>query len=467
MNSNSEMERTTDLKDLLYRTLKQWRKIVAGAIIIALIAALYQVYSGLRTLLDEEAFAKAQEKHAIAMDDYEAKGERLRASIANLRTKSADQQEYNSKSELMKIDPMNEWAGNFQCYIDSRYQIDPTLTYQTPDLTNRLVAAYMSYLRSGELYMDIMNEVGTVNEIRFLKEIYSVVSDAGTATITVSCIGKSEADVHMLLDYVKQKIAERYETIQNTIGEHSYSILTESVYSMIDVSLDATQKANLLSISEYANAIGEQSAALTEWENTQPPKQEFGAWYTTKQAIKAIILGGIIGVIFLFCWYAGKYIVTNTVKTEADWKRYGIPVLGHIGKDQKKQAFQWIDRLIDRVFGQEHSATMQQSCILVANTLSAMMQSQQYKDNEMCFVGSVDRPFAEEIARTMADAAAVVKFRFAGNPLTEPDTFKKLEAADSVVLLAENRVTTLSAIDQLLTILKAWGQPVSGVVTVD
>ena len=203
MNEYIEAEREIDLKDLLYRCLKQWRKIVNGAVIISLLAALFQVYSGLRVMLDDEKLAEAQEKYEIALNDHEATGERLRTSIVNLRDQSANQQEYNDKSELMKIDPMNKWIGNFQLYVNSKYQIDPSLSYQNIDLTNRLVSAYSSYLRSGELYKEIIKELGTVDEIRFLTEIYSVSADPGTATITVNCVGKSEEDIRTLLGFVQ------------------------------------------------------------------------------------------------------------------------------------------------------------------------------------------------------------------------------------------------------------------------
>ena len=273
MNEYMETEREIDLKDLLYRCLKNWRKVVVGAIVIGLLAALFQVFSGVRILLDDEALTEAQEKYEIALNDYEATGELLRTSIVNLRDQSEKQQEYNEKSELMKIDPMNKWVGNFQLYVNSKYQIDPSLTYQNIDLTNRLVSAYSSYLRSGELYKEIIEELGTVDEIRFLTEIYSASADPGTATITVNCVGKSEEDIRALLGFVQQKIAERYDTIKNTIGDHSVDVLTESVYSTIDLDLDEKQKANLQAISEYANAIGEKNTELSEWEEKPESKR--------------------------------------------------------------------------------------------------------------------------------------------------------------------------------------------------
>ena len=86
----------------------------------------------------------------------------------------------------------------------------------------------------------------------------------------------------------------------------------------------------------HSRAIVETSEELTEWERTPAPSQEYGTWYTTKQAIKSFVFGGIIGCVVLFCWFAVKYILSNTVKTENDWKLFGIPVIGRIRKDSGK-----------------------------------------------------------------------------------------------------------------------------------
>jgi len=465
MNHYSDNVREIDLKDLLYRTFRRWRSVLIGAVIIALLAALSRVASGVILMLDEEKLAEVNEKYVIAVSDYEATGERLRTNIVNLRAQSENQQEYNNKSELMKIDPMNKWNGHLQLYVDSKYQIDPSLTYQNIDLTNRLVSAYSSYLRSGELYTEIMEQLDTVDEIRFLSEIYNVSADPGTATIAVNCMGVSEAAVRELLDFVKLKIANRYETIRDAIGDHGVEIMTESVYSTIDLDLDAKQKANILAISDYANAIGEKSAELTEWENKAPPEMEYGTWYTAKQAIKALILGGIIGAVVLLGWYAVSYIVTRTVKTVDDWRAFEIPVIASIHRDAEKRRFQGIDALIDRIFGQRRGTGMERDCLLTAHNLDAVLREQGL--SEMQLVGIAEPAFAESIARKLEAAAQGTKYAFAGNPLTDPNTANSLAKSDKVVLLAENQTTKIEDINQMLTLLRAWGKSILGVVVLE
>lgn len=465
MNNYQNVEREIDLIDLLYRVAGMWRRIFVFAVIVALFAAAFKVVAGVRVMMDSEALEKAQSKYEIALNDYNATGERIKQNITNLLDQSAKQQEYNKKSELMKIDPMNKWNGNFQFYIDSKYHINPNLTYQDVDLTSRIVSAYSSYLQSGELYSELLAEINTVDEIRFLTEIYSASADYGAATVTVSCVGKSEEDVRALLDIVKQKIEARFQTIKSAIGDHSYEIISESVYSSIDMELDETQKANLLAVSEYANAIGEENDSLTSWEREPEPQPEYGSWYTTKKAIKFFIIGGIVGALLLCVWYAFRYALSDTVKTDGDWRYFGVAILGHIEKDKKKRAFHAIDALVDRIFSRGNGVSLDQSCIIAANNVGAILKEQNLAAGKL--VGCIERPLAETIAQKMSAASPDSGFSFAGNALSEPDTAKKLDGTEKVILIAENVKTLTKDIRQTLTLLEAWGKTVLGVVVVE
>jgi capsular polysaccharide biosynthesis protein len=462
---NETMEKETDLKDLIYQVTKKWRKIIAGALIIAALAALFQVAFGVILLTDQKKLAEAQEKYAIAVDSHRATGERLQARIANLRDQSANQQEYNDKSVLMKIDPMNKWTGSFQFYVDSKYQIDPSLTYQTPDLTGRLIAAYSSYLRSGELYGELLANTDGVDEIRFLTEIYHVEVDQGAATINVQCIGITEEMVAGMLDFVKTKISERCSLIREAIGSHSYEIMTESIYSTIDFELDERQKANILALANYANDIGETSEALTEWEKEPVPKKKFGVWYTTKQAIKYFVMGGITGTVLMFICFAAAYFLSRTVKTDRDWNLWGIPVLGHVFLDRKKQRLHKLDEWIDQVFDRCPPGGIDQTCFLAACSLELLLKAQGL--SEAVVVSHLPRELGETVTGKMDAAENGFRVRLAGDILMEPEAAGKLAHTEKVILLEESQVTKDEDVEQVLRLMKAWGKSILGVVVIE
>ena len=462
---NETMEKETDLKDLIYQVTKKWRKIIAGALIIAALAALFQVASGVILLTDQKKLAEAQEKYAIAVDSHRATGERLQARIANLRDQSANQQEYNDKSVLMKIDPMNKWTGSFQFYVDSKYQIDPSLTYQTPDLTGRLIAAYSSYLRSGELYEELLAYTDGVDEIRFLTEIYHVEVDQGAATISVRCVGVTEEEVAGMLDFVKTKISERYSLIREAIGSHSYESMTESVYSTIDLEFDERQKANVLALANYANDIGETSEDLTDWEKEPLPKQNFGIRYSMKQAVKYFVMGGIAGAALMFACFAAVYFLSRTVKTDRDWNLWGVPVLGHVFRDREKRRLHRLDEWIDRIFDRSPPGGMDQTCILTVHSLELLLKAQGLA--EAVVVSHLPRELGEMVTGKMDAAADGFRVRLAGDILLEPEAAGKMAQTEKVILLEENQVTKDEDVEQVLRLMKAWSKSVLGVVVVE
>lgn len=466
MNSFGYEEKMIDLKDMLFWLLKHWRRILANAIIIGLLLGLYQVYKGLSVILNDVAFAEAKEKYEITLADYEATGERLKTSIVNLREQSAHQQEYNEKSVLMRIDAMEKWSGNFQIYIDSKYQIDPTLSYQNLDMTNRLISAYASYLRSGEFYQEILNNISGINEIRFLTEVYTVSADPSTATITVSCVGPSETAVRQLLEFVKTKFAEQFETVRSAIGDHSYEILTESVFSSIDLNLEAAQKSNLEAIAVYSNEIGAANHALTEWEEQEEPTPEYGTWYTAKQTIKYTVIGCIIGIIVMSVWFAAKYLLSDMIKTDDDWQAFKLPVLGYILCDkEKKKLLPGIDELLDRLFGHPRSATLEQSCALTAQKLDAVMKERGLVTGAL--VGCLPAELAESVSEKMNHAGAGVDFRYAGDALSDPSVARNLEGIGEVLVIVKRYMTSSAEVRRMLTLLNAWGKSVLGVIMVD
>ncbi len=459
-------EQSLNIKDMLYRVLLQWRRIIVGAIIIALLVGLFRFVTTIMVILDPEKLADAEEQYQILLNDYEATGERLKTQIDNLRDNSRNQQEYNDKSAIMDIDPMNKWVGSFVIYVDSKYQIDPTLTYQNTDRTTRLLTAYAGYLTGGELYNEILAQTTVVDEIRFLTEILSFSVDSGSSSITARCIGKNEADVREILDLTKTGINNKYDTIYSTIGDHTCEVLMESMYTTIDLDMDTRQKANLQAIGDYAIAIGETNEELTEWSKEPEPKQEYGVWYSVKQGIKFTIFGGAAGIFVMAIYYAIKYVASSTAKTDDDWVFLGIPVLARIYEKRNNKLLPKFDKWIDRTLGgitDRNEQTLQYH--LAANNLSAVL-----KENELTegvLVGDLPVEQTMEIVNNMNEAGTAHTFRYAGDILTDPEAAQKLSEATEVILMGHNSVTRTENIQKMSTLLKAWGKEIIGVVVVE
>lgn len=459
-------EREIDLVDMLHRVAQCWRRIIVGAIVIGLLAGLYKAATGTLIMLDPEKLAEAEEKYQIELDDYEATGERLRTQIQNYRENSANQQEYNEKSVLMTIDPMNKYVGSFVYYVDSKFRIDPSLTYQNIDLTNRLLMAYSRYLTGGEMYNEILEKSAIVDEVRFLTEILWSSVDGGASSITVNCVGKSEADVQEILGLVKSGLAEKRKTILSTIGDHDCEVLMESLYSTIDLELDATQKANLQAIGEYANKIGETNLELEDWAKEGEPKPEYGWWSIVKQSIKFAIIGGVVGFAVMCGYYAVSYVLSGTVNTDYDWRSMGIPVLGYLSSDEEKKKSLFVDRWIASWFaGGKPQVEPNTLCAVTANNVGGALREKGAE--KAVIVSDLEPSAAEKLVRCMDAASPETSFVYAGNAQADPETVKKVSGSSDVLFLGKVGVTHLDNVRQTQVLLNAWGKKVFGAIVVE
>ena len=460
-----EMEQEIDLRDLFYRICRHWRSILAGAVIAAVLAGGYTLVRGLISLMDDEKQAEAQQKYNIALNDYEATGERLKRNIANLQDKLSNQQEYNEKSLLMKIDPMNKWVGSFVMYVDSQYKIDPALTYQNIDLTGRLTIAYGGYLTGGELYNEILSETGIADDVRFLTEILKSEVDTSSASIKVSFIGTSSEEVQGMLDLIKRKLYGKYEEVETAIGEHSLEILTESCYSTIDLTLDEQQKTNLLAVSQISNSMGEVNTELTEWSTQPPPKVEYGLAYIVKQAIKFVIIGGVAGAALVILFYCARYVLGGRMWTGRDWNRMGMTIVAGIPRPTKG-SYRRLDRWIDKVIGGvQREQDITRGCRIAAGSMENLLREKSLPGTAVIseLPGEQAAEVSERIAANMNGYGLV----FVGSILTDPEAAKKINEYSDVVLLEENGASVQNDVRKELTLLHAWGKQLLGVIVLE
>ena len=477
---DSDLEFEIDLKDMLYRIFVQWRVILRGVIVIAIIMAGFRLAQGLQTQFNAEKLSKAENKYKIEYDDYLATGERLERQIANLQDDSVQQQIYNEKSALMKIDPLEKWVGSFVLYLNANYQIDPSLTFQNTDPTQRMLLAYNGYLSSGEFYTAVLEKTDIVDEIRFLTEILSRSINTDSSTITVTAVGKSSEDVSNLLNIVKELLYSKYETYQATLGDHTIEFLTESLYSTIDLNLDEQQKANTLKINEIANKIGELDLKQEEWSKKPEPKAKFGMLYVTKETIKSGILGGIVGLAVMFVWLALVYVFSSIIKIDSDMAVMSVPVLGDIFRKspkRKETKFEhWIDQWIMNKSGLKRWVTQSvggrswdinenvQDQLVVSNVNAVLKENNLSK---AVFVSTMNPETSQEIVKKLNSIDKNIPCVLAGNILREPDAAKNLFDDTKVILLSKRYETKIDDVLKTKSVLKASGKAIIGSVILE
>ena len=461
----NRQEREIDLIAVLYRALKEWRKAIACGVILGLLFGAFAVFKSAQVLRDEEKLAAAQATFEIEHLGWEAEETTLKAQMENLRTEKSRQLAYNQESILMKIDPLNEYAGTLEIYVDSEYKISPELTFQNIDYTNRILSAYSSYLTGGELYDYILEKSGLATDRKYIQEILSCTVDYGASNIIVTAIGSSEKDVSAVLELVKAGFAEKYEVINSTVSSHKYAVTAETLYTKVDFDLEDRQKENRDNISVIDQSMQEVNAELIKWKAKPEPQFEYEAMEIFKEFVKKGLIGGIAGVVIVCGYYcvaaalSGKYTTDNLAYCTPQ----GTKALGIVYEDRPRRRLGKIDRLIARMFGKETEASgFAESCALVGSNISNIAKTLDSAASiKIALVGKVDPALAASMATRMGAGVC-----YAGDITSSVAASEALSDYDYAVIAAAEDRNSMDEVSLQWELLKGWGKEIIGVVTI-
>lgn len=467
---NETYEQEIDLKWLLYRVLRAWRKIAVWAIVIALVAGVGSFALTTIKMLDPE-YAEAQlqnfeREHA----SWVATGANLEAEIENLQDSREKQTEYNENSVLMKINPLREYNASFELYVDYDYQINPSLTYQNTDLSDRIIKAYATYMTNGEMYRYIIENLSYDMELRYFKEIFGVSADYTNNMISISVRHESAEKCQEILKLASQALKDKYTSVCETIDDHTLREMNSASYEAVNFGLESTQKANIKYISEVDIALQEKNEEYLEWKKEPEPTYEYTNWEIIKNSIKVIIIAGIIGAVVVAVVVAFAALLSGTLLNPEDLKkRFGLRVIGELPCNRAKKPFAFVSRWFTAFGGITRTPEEYELLAKVAGTgikseLASREDAKEWK--QIAFTGTVGE---EEMSRFLAalqmDAAYTVVS--AANVLTNAESIQKVATADCVVLVEKQEETKLADIAKELEAIKAWNKTVLGAIVLN
>ncbi|HQC35500.1 MAG TPA: hypothetical protein PL035_00260 [Bacillota bacterium] len=457
-------EREIDLRIVIYKTLRRWRRIVLFGIAAAVVLGLYATAKNLIIINDEEKLTAERVAFEIEHGNWEATETILRNQMESIKESQARQEEYNAKSMLMKIDPLMEYVGNMSLYIDSEFMINPELSYQNIDFTQRLLAAYQGYMSGGEMYEYLLERTDMVGELKYLEEILSFYTDSATASINVTVRGRSEEEVREIFELIKDGIGDKHEEFNRSISGHSYTLLNESVYSQVNFELDDIQKKNREYIVECNQTFRDVQLELEKWGAEGEPSFEYTGFEIVKNIIKMCLIGGLAGVFAGCAWYAMRYVVTGKLSGNDIWKIQGINFLGSVHPDPVKSGRLGvsIDRLIVRICGMRPKVSYEESCKLVSANIKALAERLDIK--RLAAVGAVEEGIVRDIIALVSGGD--FSMEYVGDILGGSDAVNALSAYDDIIMFAQEDVTSIDSILRHKDLASYWGKNMVGAVSV-
>lgn len=443
MEPNNTYEQEIDLKDLMFAVLYKWRPIILVAVVLAVLLGGYRAVSTYRSQNDAETVEKAQKDYEVAVELYEKNRTNCEREIENLKKSIEDQQEYLEKSELMNMSPYDEWVAQTVLFIKTDYQIMPDMVYQNLNFTDTILTTYRTSLTNLEFLQTVADEIGM--DERYLEEIVSVSVSGNLLTIDVK--GETEDYVEKIMDIMLEGVDDAKLRIRTSIGNHTVSMVSSSVGSLVDLGLQDKQKSQSDRLTTLNESLENKQDELNEMEEPEKPSTSTVA--AVKSGVKYAVLGGVLGAFMVVFFVCVIFLMSDKLYSAKELKsRYRVKILGTLPVSSKKQFVvdAWLRKMEGRA-GSGKDASVEYG--LIAANIS------NYAGNvkSLMVAGTADMKLISQVVSGLESRLAGVKIITGGNVLRDEQALRQLPECDGVVLVEQCRRSLYS--DVALEIEKA------------
>ena len=456
--TGAQDEEEIDLVALMVTLLHKLKPILLTAVVCAVIAGGLAGIKAIRgadkdTLkaqrLEDEEYQQKKRDYEEVQALYKQNVDSNTQQQQNAAAAVERTQEYMEKSVLNNLDPYNVWNAKTDLYISTGYQIMPGMSYQNPDRTGAVLAAYSSALNDGAILNEIAAQVGT--EANYLRELVSVDYSTYSQILTITVMGEDLEFVDGVMEALLGQMEAVKGNITDIISSHTVTTIARSSYNSVSTSLMDRQKANTDQLTELENRIEAlqldrqklDNAFQTDtdaWNNVEEPVIGGVASSLAKYLLIGFLLGGVLacGVVVV------RFLLDGMVYSASELNRStGLPVLGALASDRTKKAGKLDAKLYQMEGRPDGSADAEMLC-LMAQTI----RSRAPEAKNILVTG--DLP-ADQLEALAAALQATEPLR--GQSVTAAESILKaaatvphVVAADAIVLAADCTVTRTDAV---------------------
>lgn len=456
--TGAQDEEEIDLVALMVTLLHKLKPILLTAVVCAV---LFGGFAGIKAIrgadkdtlkaqrLEDEEYQQKKRDYEEVQALYKQNVDSNTQQQQNAAAAVERMQEYMEKSVLNNLDPYNVWNAKTDLYISTGYQIMPGMSYQNPDRTGAVLAAYSSALNDGAILNEIAAQVGT--EANYLRELVSVDYSTYSQILTITVMGEDPEFVDGVMEALLGQMEAVKGNITDIISSHTVTTIARSSYNSVSTSLMDRQKANIDQLTELENRIETlrldrqklDNAFQTDtdaWNNVEEPVIGGAASSVAKYLLIGFLLGGVLacGVVVV------RFLLDGMVYSASELNRStGLPVLGALASDRTKKAGKLDAKLYQMEGRPDGSADAEMLC-LMAQTI----RSRAPEAKNILVTG--DLP-ADQLEALAAALQATEPLR--GQSVTAAESILKaaatvphVVAADAIVLAADCTVTRTDAV---------------------
>lgn len=446
MNGNENYEQEIDLKDLLFHILYKWRTILVAGIVLGVLLSGYKISRDTFAPSKEEKPKKIRE-YELDLAEYNLNKNTYEQNIQDYEALLQHQEEYLEKSVLMQINPYEKPMASATFFVEMDEEewqkLPENINY---DVTDSVINAYCSGLRNGMDWKS-MEEMFGAEEL-YLKELVSIREDYNGNAFTISVTHENMDLAQQMLEEVISQMEDKYQNIEDCVGKHALSVISQSINYVTDSNLANSQRENVNIMNEYQANIIDLQKSIVQLEEKEPSKPFVVGF------IKYPLVGLIGGVALMAVWYGFLYLLDGRMHGERDLKeRYGYPLLGAFALPVRKGWLSKVDGMLEHMAG----AVQRMPEELVYQRIATNVRNLAGSAETVLVTGTVDKAMLQKTAESLSSQIPNVKFEAFSNPNTDNDTLRVLTETDAVILVEErgkSKIAEIQRIQEQISVLK-------------
>lgn len=479
-------EREVALRDLLWKVVFDWKRLIACAIIFAIVVMGWH-------------YTKAQEDYKLALAEYENQmlavetGEKDTVNEADFTAEELQQindakslqslldrsRVYMQNSIYMNLNAYKESVLIMEYYVDSDYTFNYTED-NSADYTDALVSAYENYATNSNLAQQMIDKLSLSDEIRYVEELISVDADLSGKSFSVEVAYPDASVLSDIAEVVKDSLDAQTPVFSKSIGSHSLKLLSEETTVRTDDKLINAQQDYQTMVNNYRNqlktlktgmsnaqleALGDavideeetDEGSMTNATPVEPVKPGFSTKY--------LVLGFALGVILSAMWSVCQVLFAGRLQNTAEvFDVYGVRLFGSVQTASKKTG---IDAFLLKLKNRNRKQmTEDEQLEMIASNIELVCKNDSLQ--QIYLTGSewekLDSQLRDKISEALSKTG--IKVMIGGNVCYDMKSMRSANEIHNVVLIEQVGVSAYKEIEQEIRLLGEQGVNVLGCVGV-
>lgn len=487
MESKNRYDREVALRDLFWKILLDWKRLIVCAFVFALIAmGLHYIKAqdnynlALAEYEKQVAAVEVGDTDAVSEDDFSAEELQQINDAKSLQSMLDRSRSYMQNSLLMNMNAYKENVLILEYYVDSDYKFNYTQD-NSVDYTDAVVRAYGNYVTNSKLAQQIVEELSLEYETRYVEELIDVITEDSGSGFSVEIVYPDETVLPDIAAVVKEAMNAQTTDFSKNIGSHSLKLISENITVRTDDELATYQQNYQNMINNYRNQLNSLKNNMTDAqlevlgtaavEEDAAENEDDAASVSPVEPVKPgfrvkyLVLGFLVGIVLSAMWSICQVLFSSKLQNPGEiFEMYGVRLFGTVQLAGKKSG---IDAFLLKLKNRNcKQMTAEEQLGMITSNIELMCKNEGLQ--QIYITGSEWEKLDEQLRNTIVAALKEVGIEAlsGGNICYDMVSLRKANEVRNVVLLEQAGVSVYREMEQEIRVLGEQGVRVLGCVGV-